>query len=351
MATQGRRPTIVDIARKADVSFKTVSRVLNEHPRVAPELRSRVLKAMTELDYRPNLAARSLAGRRGYAIALLIDRTELFSEQDTNAYFEPYLVDLQAGALRACQDAGYHFFIEPYDPRSPAFPTDLRAQLSKMALDGVLLAPPTADRRELLDALDAWGLPYVRIAPGIEPERAPSVAIDEYRGTIAMAEHLLSLGHRRIGFVSGPKSHIAAGVRLVAFSDAIEGKADLVVHPGDFTFAAGLAAGDTLLGSPKPPTAIFAANDFMASGVMAVAARLGLRVPEDVSIAGFDDSPAAQFTWPRLTTVRQPIRQMAHDAIGYLVAVASGREGGAPQIELPVQLVVRESTGPATSGD
>ena len=347
MASQKRRPTIVDIANRAKVSFKTVSRVLNEHPRVDPALRTRVLKAMTELDYRPNLAARSLAGRRGYSIALLIDRSELFSDQDANSYFAPYLVDLQAGALLACRDVGYHFFIEPYAPRSPSFPNDLRAQLSKLALDGVVLAPPTADRIELLDALDEWAVPYVRLAPGLDTERAPLVTSDEYRGATAMAEHLLSLGHRRIGFVAGPESHIAAAVRLVAFRDATAGRAELIVHPGDFTFAGGLAGGEALLAVDEPPTAIFAANDFMAGGVVAAVTRRGLKVPDDVSVAGFDDSAIARFIWPPLTTVRQPIRGMAHAAIEYLVALAGGQETPPRRLELPSRLIVRESTGTA----
>jgi LacI family transcriptional regulator len=347
MASQGRRPTIVDIARSAKVSFKTVSRVLNDNPRVDPALRARVLQAMAELDYRPNLAARSLAGRRGYAIALLIDHSELFSDEDANSYFAPYLVDLQAGALQACREAGYHFFIEPYDPGSGNFPNDLRAQLSRLALDGVVLAPPSADRIELLDALEAWSIPYVRIAPGIDADRAPSVSTDEYRGTLAIAEHLLALGHKRIGFVGGPQPHIAAAVRLVAFRDAVAGRAELIVHPGDFTFASGLAAGGALLGSPDRPTAIFAANDFMAGGVVAAATRLGLRVPHDVSIAGFDDSAIAHFLWPPLTTVRQPIRKMAHAAIEHLVALAGGEEAPSSRIELASRLIERESTAQA----
>lgn len=347
MASQQRRPTIVDIAKKAEVSFKTVSRVLNENPHVAPALRARVLKAMSELNYQPNLAARALAGSRGFALALLVDQKEFFSDESANAYFAPYLVDLQAGALMACRELGYHFFVEPYDPSSENFPDDLRAQLSKIALDGVVLAPPTADRRELLGALEEWGMPYVRIAPGIEIDRAPSVATDEYGGTLAVAEHLLSLGHRRIGIVTGPENHIAAGVRLVAFKDAMAGKAELLVSPGDFTFGGGLLAGDALLELSPRPTAIFAANDFMAAGVIVAATRRHLRVPEDVSVAGFDDSAVAHFSWPPLTTVRQPIRAMARAAIEYLVARAGQRVDLRERTELPLKLIERQSTAPA----
>lgn len=346
MATHKRRPTIIDIAKKAEVSFKTVSRVLNENPRVGAELRGRVLKAMAELDYQPNLAARTLAGRRGYAVALLVDQTEFFREGDANAYFSPYLVDLQAGALIACREQGYHFFVEPYDFAAENWPHALRAQLSRIALDGVMLAPPSADRVKLLDALDDLGVPYVRFAPGLEPDRSPSVASDEYGGARAMAEHLIGLGHRRIGLVGGPEDHIAAAVRVVAFREAARGRADLLFQPGDFTFEGGLAAGEALLAMADPPSAIFATNDFMAAGVVTAATRRGLKVPEDISIAGFDDSAVVRFLWPPLTTVRQPIRKMAGAAVEYLIAQASGAELPERHAELASELVVRASTGP-----
>jgi LacI family transcriptional regulator len=353
MATQARRPTIIDIAKRADVSFKTVSRVLNQNPRVAEELRERVLKAMTELDYQPNLAARALAGRRSYSIALLVDQGEFFSEDNANAYMAPYLVALQAGALQACRDAGYHFFIEPFDPHAASWSGDLRNQLAKIAVDGVVLAPPSADRTPLLDALDSWNIPYVRIAPGTDLDRAPSVAMDEYGGTVAMTEHLLGLGHRRFAFVSGPDAHIAASVRLVAFRDTLArcgAPVESTVVPGDFTFAAGLAAGEALFTRSDRPTAVFAANDFMAAGVVAAATHHGVRVPDEVSIAGFDDSAVSRFVWPPLTTVRQPIRAMAQAAIRYLIDLASGRESATQRTEFPFQLVVRSSTG-AVGGD
>lgn len=345
MATEKRRPTIIDIARKAEVSFKTVSRVLNENPRVGADLRSRVLKAMAELDYQPNLAARSLAGRRGYAIALLVDGSEFFREDDANAYFSPYLVDLQAGALIACREQGYHFFVEPYDFSVEGWEGGLRAQLSRIALDGVMLAPPSADRLPLLDALDDLGIPYIRFAPGLQPERSPSVASDEDGGARAMAEHLLALGHRRIGLIGGPQDHIAAAVRVVAFQEAVAGRAEVIFHTGDFTFEGGLAAGDALLTRDDRPSAIFATNDFMAAGVVTAATRRGLKVPEDVSIGGFDDSAVVRFLWPPLTTVRQPIRKMAAAAVDYLVAQASGRELPERAVELASELVVRGSTG------
>jgi len=350
MSNPARRPTIIDIAKRAEVSFKTVSRVLNDNPRVAEERRARVRAAMHELGYQPNLAARSLAGRRGYAIAMLVDQQEFYSEANANAYVASYLVDLQAGALMACREAGYHFFIEPFERSSPTLLSDLRGQFSKIPVDGLVLAPPSADRTDLLDALETWNMPYVRIAPGIEPERAPSVATDEFGGTIAMTEHLIELGHRRIAFVSGPEAHIAAGTRVIAFREALARAPEVIVpmiHAGDFTFAGGLGGGEALLARPDRPTAIFAANDHMAAGVVSAANRAGLRVPLDLSIAGFDDSAIARSVWPPLTTVRQPIRAMAQAAIHYLVELAGERAPPPRHVVFPFQLVVRSTTGPA----
>ncbi|MXO58163.1 LacI family DNA-binding transcriptional regulator [Altererythrobacter salegens] len=351
MATQKRRPTIIDIAKKAKVSFKTVSRVLNDNTSVTAELRDRVLEAMAELDYHPNFAARALAGKRSYTIAMLLDQSEYLSDESSSTYFAPYLVDLQSGAQQACRELGYHFLVEPYDPHSGNHPDDLRAQFSKFSLDGVLLAPPSSDRPVLLQALEDMGLPYVRLMPGIEVDRSPSVAIDEIDGVAQVAEHLLALGHRRIGVVCGPESHIAARIRSLAFQYAIGGRAEVFLHPGDFFFSGGLAAGEALLGRPDRPSAIFAANDFMAAGVIVAATRLGLRVPDDISVVGFDDSVVARFIWPPLTTVRQPIRAMARWAIEYLVALASGRETPERKLELPLSLMVRESTAPPAQVD
>jgi DNA-binding LacI/PurR family transcriptional regulator len=146
--------------------------------------------------------------------------------------------------------------------------------------------------------------------------------------------------------VCGPEAHIAAAVRLVAFSAAMKGRAELLLHPGDFTFAGGLAGGLALLGRSDRPTAIFAANDLMAAGVVAAAARVGLRIQHDVSIAGFDDSAVTHFIWPPLTTVQQPIRAMGRAAIHYLVALAGRGVDQASQIDLPLKLIVRESTAP-----
>ena len=345
-APMGGRTTIMDIATRAGVSFKTVSRVLNGHPRVAADLRERVLKAASDLEYRPNLAARSLAGARHYAIAMLLASDSVANAKSEGWYLPPFVMDLQARALVACQEQGHRFLVEIIDKASPSLDAQLSAQ--RLHVDGVILAPPLADNLSVLAALEHNALPYVRISPGVELDRAPAVTADEYGGALAMAEHLLALGHRRIGFIHGPPHHVAAARRYVAFRDALAGcpGAEEMAEAGDFTSAGGAAAAEKLLGSANPPTAIFAANDDMAAGVIAVASRRGIRVPQDLSVAGFDDSPFARLTAPPLTTVHQPVTEMVQAAVGML----TGGEVSKDLLEMPCRVIERGSTAPARDG-
>ncbi len=343
--------TIIDIAKRAGVSFKTVSRVLNEHPTVGAALRERVIQAMAELKYRPNIAARSLPGRRGYAIAFIISTESMMHSGDEDWYLAPFCADLQFGAFKACQDVGYRFVLQSVDIDAPTLTQDLGQQLAQAGVDGVVLSPPMADSALLLDALDACGIPYVRIAPGTQLDRSASVSIDEYGGGFAMTQHLLALGHRHIGFIAGPVEHIAARERLTGYNDALAQVADAgppMVMPGDFTFLSGMDSAQKLLAEKIPPTAIFAANDDMAAGALAAANQSGIRVPTQLSIAGFDDSTTARLAWPPLTTIRQPIAALTGAAVRYLIA-AAGTNGTAPpveRIEIPFTLVARSSAGP-----
>ena len=345
------KATIIDIAKHANVSFKTVSRVLNDYPSVGAELRERVLRAMAELDYRPNSAARSLPGSRGYAISFIISTESMVQSEDADWYLSPFCADLQFGAFKACQEAGYRFVLQTVDIESPTLANDIQRKFAQDGIDGVVLTPPTVDSAALLDALEKCGLPYVRIAPGTQLDRAAAIGINEYGGAYAMTEHLLSLGHRRIGFIAGPEHHIAARERLTGYSEAlarVDGACAPMIAPGDFTFLAGMAGAQALLGRKQPPTAIFAANDDMAAGALAAAHQLGFQVPGQLSIAGFDDSTTARLAWPPLTTIRQPIAAMTGAAIRYLIAAAGAGTESPPtdRTEIPFTLVSRSSAGP-----
>lgn len=336
----GRRATIKDVAARAGVSFKTVSRVVNASPTVNPEIRAAVQRAMAELDYRPHQAARALRSRRTYAIALLAGSRDE-PRDGAEAQFPAFLGDVVAGCAQGCRPAGYHLVLELLaygdEPQAKALATRL---LDDVAPDGVVLVPPLSDLGWLLDLLDARGVPAVRLLPGTAPDRGTCLALDDFAAAAAMTRHLLALGHRRIGFIAGLPDHLAARERQAGFAAAmaeVPGSA-ACLGEGDFHLAAGeREAGRMLRQSPRP-TAIFAANDAMAAGALRAAPQLGLAVPCDVSIAGFDDSAIASLAHPSLTTMRQPVRAMASHAVAMLTGRATGP---AP---FACELVTRDST-------
>ena len=331
--------TINDVAALAGVSTKTVSRVINREPHVRPELRDRVAEAVRSLNFQPNVAARALAGSRAYLLGLCYDNPS-----------PGYVSAIQVGALHACREAGYHLLVEQIDSLGRAGADQLDALLQAVKMDGLILSPPVCDRADLLDLLESRGTPFVRIAPAGDFERAPYVHMDDRKAAFDMTRLLQSLGHRRIGFVRGPLDHSAAPLRQQGFLDAMA-DAGLPVRPewvvsGAFSFRSGVGAAERLLSLPERPTAIFASNDDMALGVMAAANRLGLSLPDELSVAGFDDSPIAQVVWPQLTTIRQPVEAMARAAAGML-AEGLGRVQAPLARLLDFELVVRGSTGPA----
>ncbi|MBS0334620.1 MAG: LacI family DNA-binding transcriptional regulator [Proteobacteria bacterium] len=311
--------------------MKTVSRVLNNEPHVRPHMREKVLKAVETLGYKPNHAARALAGSRAYLLGFYYDNPS-----------PGYISGIQFGAMKACRESGYHLVVEQLNE-------DVQFALlaDTLRIDGVILSPPVCDRADVLDALDERGLPYVRLAPAGEFQRGPYLYMDDRRAAYEMTRHLLGLGHREIGFVRGPADHSAAPLRYEGFRQAME-EAGVAVAPewvqrGNFSFRSGVGAAERLLALPSRPTAIFASNDDMALGVMAVANRLNFTIPEKLSVAGFDDAPIARVVWPQLTTVRQPVEAMAYHAARMLIDRL--KTGDAPNGHLlDFEIVVRGST-------
>jgi LacI family transcriptional regulator len=326
--------TIRHVAEAAGVSIKTVSRVMNREAAVNEETRERVLAAAEALHYAPNRSARSLAGSRSFLIALLFDNPS-----------SNYIADLQRGAVARCREDNYHLVVEPLDSTAEEADCLVRDLVATLRPDGLIVTPPVSDHRGVLDRLDAAGVRYVRIAPMADLGRAPRVYMDDERAAFEMTRRLLDFGHRRIGFVSGPERHAASGLRRTGYARAMRAAGldpETHVRPGRYDFRSGFEAGQALLIEDERPTAVFAANDDMALGVTAAAHRLGLEIPRDVSVAGFDDTPAAQSVWPRLSTVRQPISDMAAAAVELLL-----HEEERGERLLPFEIVMRESTGPA----
>ncbi|MET0246228.1 MAG: LacI family DNA-binding transcriptional regulator [Sphingomonas sp.] len=348
MTRRGASLTIYDIAKSASVSPKTVSRVINRNPQVGAELRDRVNKAIEELGYEPNLSARALKGPRGYTLAMLTHPELVEPPEDDDWFLVPYIGALEAAALRTAQQYGYRFLVEGVHLDAEAMARDL-SRYQRRQIDGVVLVPPVCDDAGLLDALAARAIPSVRISPGIAPERGATISIDERGGARAATEHLLGLGHRRIAMISGPSDHGAATARVDGFRDAMAGVGDAWEPPivqGDFLPASGYRITGDLLDRAEPPTAIFAANDGMAAGVIAAGIDRGLRLPRDLSVVGFDDTDAARYTWPPLTTVRQPLTLMAREAIELLSAMVDGLSDAPARVQLDHRLVVRKSTCP-----
>lgn len=338
-------PTIIDVAREAGVSIKTVSRVLNREAGVHEQTREQVLAVVAQLKYRPKLSARSLAGARSFLIGLL--------------YYDPsasFVGGVQKGAAVRCREAGYHLVVESIEDDAP----DIEAQVDRMVAalrpDGMILTPPLCDNPQVLKVLADSGTPTVLISPGEHDPALLTVRMDDVQAAAEVTELLIELGHERIAFIRGAPDQAASELRYQGFKRAMQAHGlpvdESLVYQGDFTFPTGVAGANHLLAQPQRPTAVFASNDDMALGVLSSAQRLGLQVPAELSIAGFDDSPAATLVWPPLTTVRQPIEDMARMAVDMLVTPAAPDGDETPPTErvLPHQLVPRDSTMALASG-
>jgi LacI family transcriptional regulator len=340
LISKGSPATITDVAERAGVSIKTVSRVMNHEAGVHADTRAAVLEVVAELKYRPKQSARSLAGARSFLIGLL--------------YHHPSAVfvgGVQQGATRRCREAGYHLVVESLQDDAPDLQQQVDRMVSALRPDGVILTPPLCDNPQVLKALRDSHTPCVLISPARPVKGMASVRMDDAVAAGEITDLLISLGHESIAFIKGATNQAASALRHQGYLRAMKTH-HLAVDPqlvlqGDFTFASGVDAAHRLLSRRVRPTAVFASNDEMALGVLAAAHRLGLNVPGDLSIAGFDDSTAAGLVWPPLTTVRQPMDEMARVAVEMLIVANRGDEPPAEQSlhrVLPHELVVRDST-------
>ncbi|KAF1686955.1 LacI family transcriptional regulator [Pseudoxanthomonas broegbernensis] len=332
------RVRIEDVAAAAGVSMKTVSRVLNHEPGVRQSTRARVMETVVALDYRPDPSARSLAGNRSYLVALLYDNPS-----------PNYLMEIVTGVVDACEQHHYGMVMQPVAFHDPGLADTIESLVNASRLDGLILTPPLTDSQALLDRLDERGVPFSCISPR-HPQGRIGVTLDEHEAVCELLAQLIGLGHRRIGHVRGHPDHGASEWRMAGYRSALR-RAGLRYDPalvvdGEFSFDSGLAAGFRLLDLPSRPTAIFAANDDMAAGVMRAAAERGLRVPDDLSVCGFDNTPISQQMFPRLTTVQQPTRDMGQVATMQLLGTIRDR-GAGRMVKMPYALQGRQSTGPA----
>lgn len=326
--------TIGDVSQAAGVSIKTVSRVLNKEKYVAKDTRARVEAAVAKLGYHPNFAARALAGHRSFQIALIYDNPSPYNAQS-----------VQAGVRARCIEGGYRMIAQPSDAGSTTLLNELCGLIDQAMLDGIILTPPFTDNSAIRTELARRDMSFVTLSPATLDVAVAAAFVDNVQAAEDMTTYLVSLGHRRIGFIEGDTRYAASGQRMAGYRKALEqaGLAydAILVRPGHFDFESGSAAATDLLALEDPPTAIFASNDDMAAGVLATAHRLSISVPTQLSVAGFDDTDFAQVVWPPLTTIRQPVRALGYAAADLLFQLPEKVE----QRLLAHELIVRGSTG------
>lgn len=332
--------TISDIARLAEVSKKTVSRVINHSGLVREDTRDRILRIVNQHGYTPDPPARALALRRSYLIGLI-----------SNQPNPQYVVDIQRGILDAMTGTSYQLVMRPCDRSVPTLHDDICDIVKHQKLFGVILTPSISEDDELIGRLRQIECPYVRIAAVSLDTPENMIETHDYVGAAEAARHIAALGHTRIAHIHGPDSFLSAAERLRGFRVGLA-EYGLKIDPqyllkGGYTFESGLQCGEQLLALPARPTAVFAGNDEMAVGVYQAARRAGLRIPEDLSIVGYDDSPIATRIWPTLTTVRLPIVHMGRIATQLLISNHDrlAMEPPAATSVMP-SLQVRDSAGP-----
>lgn len=335
-----KKVTIHDVAKQAGVSIKTVSRVVNREPNVRKSTAERVEEAIRSLGYRPNSSARSLAGSRTFLIGLLYDNPSA-----------SYVTKVQDGVLETCRREQYDLLIHPCDYQRKDLADEIRDLVVHSRLDGLILTPPISDLGALESLLAEIRIPHIKIAPGKPPAAHPSVCTNDRSACAEMVAYLAGLGHRRIAFVTGHPDHGAVQRRFDGYLDGLQTaglkfRKELCAQ-GYNSFESGEACARELLGMKNRPTAVFSANDDMAAGVMKVAHDMGIDIPGELSVAGFDDIPLAAQIWPALTTIHQPMRGMAEKAAELLI---QSLRGPAPEPGIRIlesRIVLRQSTGPA----
>jgi LacI family transcriptional regulator len=339
---RGSAVTIHEVARHANVSPMTVSRVINGESNVREATRALVMEAVRALNYRPNPAARVLAGARDTRIALI------YSNPSAS-----YLSEMLVGALDGSRRTAAQLVLDRWDNLKPAQEKAAAQRLAE-GIAGVILPPPLCESREIAAAFAAEKVPAVALATGRAREDVSCVRIDDFNAAREMTAYLISQGHSRIAFIKGQPTQTASAQRLAGFQAAME-EAGHEVDPalviqGYFSYKSGLEAAEKLLARKRIPTAIFASNDDMAAAAISVAHRRGLDVPKDLSVVGFDDTPIATTVWPELTTIRQPIASMAEAAINLLlqkIRRPQDRQASKAVDHLvPYMLVKRDSVAP-----
>ncbi|MBA6222645.1 LacI family DNA-binding transcriptional regulator [Colwellia sp. MB02u-18] len=336
---QDKKITINDVAKLAGVSKRTVSRVINRSPLVGENTLKKVEKIIKEVNFSPDKQARGLASSRSYLLGLIYDHDDSLS-----------IVQVQQGALSVCAQLGYELVVHPCKSKETDFIEECINSINRSKLDGVIILPPISENKQLAAALRAANCPYVRIASVDFDDKLNIVVSDERTAMKEMAEHFVDLGHKNIAFISGPLSYRSSIERMEGFLFELRSAnieiAESHILEGENSYESGMKCAMELLTKETRPTAILANNDEMATGVIRVASDLGIKIPEELSVAGFDDNIYASRIIPSLTTIKRPIENMAALASQKLINKVQSEHSAPIKLcgEVKPHLIIREST-------
>ncbi len=334
------KATINDVAKHADVSIKTVSRVMNNEKSVSEATREKVQAAVLELQYQPNLAARNLAGTKSYSVAYVYD--------NPNAY---YVIDMQNGILSACKQQGFELLIHPCNSKAENITEEIIRMVKQTRVAGLVLTPPFSEMPDFVERINDLNVKVVRIMSGHEsPDNlGPCIMINDHEAAFTITQHLIDYGHKNIAFIAGGSEHKSTIERLNGYKDALI-KNNLTINedfiiPGEYSFESGVEGAKKLMEGKTKPTAIFSCNDEIAAGALFSARLMGISIPEQLSIAGFENSPFSRQTWPKLTTAHQPIIKIAENATNLLIAQTRNKGIKTVMTQYTPELISRDSTG------
>lgn len=339
LAVQKTNITINDIARLAQTSKRTVSRVLNGSPLVGKATLERVQSVIKEYNYQPDKQARGLASKRSYLIGIIYDNPDAL-----------YIDQVQRGVLKVCTAIGYELIIHPCQWNKENFIQDCEMFIQRSGVEGVIILPPVSESNKLARVLADREFPYVRIASSELDQKEKIVVSKDRLAMSEIADHLVELGHKNIMMITGPLKFTSSQERLEGFVNALEKKKitllDEHIVEGLNTYQSGIEWAKSILSMENRPTAIFANNDEMAAGVIKVASDMKISIPDELSVAGFDDNLFASRIIPSLTTIKRPVEEMAICAANKLMS-SINPNFSKPESTTQVKpyLIKRESTG------
>jgi LacI family transcriptional regulator len=347
MGRRKQRVTIRHVAADAGVSLQTVSRVINDGPNVRPEMRRRVLASIEKLGFVPSIAAQRLSGSRSYIILALNDRDRTIADWRERQGID-WLDQMLLGGMLKAAEYGYRMMFELVDTHNDHVERELCATIASLQPDGIILTPPHSENAQITNLLGKAGIMFARIG-SITPGPGIAMTMDDERAAALATRHLAGIGHKRIGFIAGSSEYSLSGWRAAGWKSAMHElglpQEGLLAH-GDFSYESGEAATRQLLEPDPCATAIIASNDRMALAALAVAAERGLRVPEELSIISFDNTPVTKFAKPALTAIDQPIAETAATAMEMIIRCLRGEAIPPQPIVVPARLVERQSTAP-----